>query len=53
MPNGFIEGQTKEILLNILQGFEHTTAVMQTKEGLERVAYEMMEDMTSRWSCLC
>jgi adenosine deaminase len=32
-------------LVEYLQGFEHTTAVMQTKEGLEKVAYEMMEDM--------
>jgi len=29
------------------KGFEHTSAVLQTKEGLERVAYEMMEDMKS------
>jgi adenosine deaminase len=28
-----------------LEGFVHTTAVMQTEEALERVAYEMMEDM--------
>ncbi len=28
-----------------LQGFEHTIAVMQTEEALERVAYEMIEDM--------
>ncbi len=28
-----------------LEGFTHTCAVMQTEEGLERVAYEMMEDM--------
>ena len=27
-----------------LEGFRHTCAVMQTEEGLERVAYEMMED---------
>jgi adenosine deaminase len=32
-------------LVDFLKGFEHTTAVMQTKEGLERVAYEMLEDM--------
>jgi adenosine deaminase len=29
------------------RGFAHTTNVLQTKEGLERVAYEMMEDMKS------
>jgi adenosine deaminase len=28
-----------------LEGVAHTTGVMQTEEGLERVAYEMMEDM--------
>jgi adenosine deaminase len=28
-----------------LQGFEHTVGVMQTEEALERVAYEMLEDM--------
>jgi len=28
-----------------LQGFEHTCAVMQSEEALERVAYEMLEDM--------
>ncbi len=28
-----------------LQGFEHTSGVMQTEEALERVAYETMEDM--------
>ena len=28
-----------------LDGFKHTCAVMQTEEGLERVAYEMMEDL--------
>jgi adenosine deaminase len=28
-----------------LQGFEHTCGVMQTEDALERVAYEMLEDM--------
>src|SRR5262245_51182949 len=28
-----------------LQGFAHTCGVMQTEEALERVAYEMLEDM--------
>jgi adenosine deaminase len=41
----FHRGANKGNLVEYLQGFEHTTAVMQTKEGLERVAYEMMEDM--------
>ena len=38
-------GANKGNLVEFLKGFDHTTAVMQTKAGLERVAYEMMEDM--------
>src|SRR5438552_15105851 len=30
-----------------LQGFEHTSGVMQTEESLERVAYETLEDMNN------
>lgn len=41
----FHRGANKGNLVEYLQGFEHTTAVMQTKEALSRVAYEMMEDM--------
>ncbi|MFA3782957.1 adenosine deaminase [Melioribacteraceae bacterium 4301-Me] len=41
----FHQGANKGNLVEYLQGFEHTIAVMQTKEALERVAYEMMEDM--------
>ncbi|HCY76210.1 MAG TPA: adenosine deaminase [Ignavibacteriales bacterium] len=41
----FHRGANKGNLVEYLQGFEHTTAVMQTKDGLERIAYEMMEDM--------
>lgn len=41
----FHRGANKGNLVEYLQGFEHTTAVMQTKESLERIAYEMMEDM--------
>ncbi|MCX8105157.1 MAG: adenosine deaminase [Ignavibacterium album] len=41
----FHRGANKGNLVEYLQGFEHTTAVMQTKESLTRVAYEMMEDM--------
>jgi adenosine deaminase len=41
----FHEGANKGSLVEFLKGFEHTTAVLQTKEGLERAAYEMMEDM--------
>src|SRR6058998_1764362 len=32
-------------LPQFLQGFEYTCGVMQTEEALERVAYEMLEDM--------
>lgn len=41
----FHRGANKGNLVEYLQGFEHTCALMQTKESLERVAYEMMEDM--------
>lgn len=41
----FFRGANKGNLVEFLQGFEHTIAVMQTKENLERIAYEMMEDM--------
>jgi len=47
LANWFYIGANKGSLVEFLKGFEHTTAVMQTKEGLERVAYEMMEDMKS------
>lgn len=35
----------KGSLSKYLEGFKHTTAVMQTTDALERVAYEMLEDM--------
>jgi adenosine deaminase len=41
----FFRGANKGNLVEFLQGFEHTLAVMQTKENLERIAYEMIEDM--------
>jgi adenosine deaminase len=47
----FHRGANKGNLVEYLQGFDHTTAVMQTKEGLERVAYEMMEDMKNDGVC--
>ena len=47
----FHRGANKGNLVEYLQGFEHTTAVMQTKESLERVAYEMMEDMKNDNVC--
>ena len=47
----FHSGANKGNLTEYLQGFDHTTAVMQTKESLERVAYEMMEDMKKDGVC--
>ncbi len=41
----FYRGATRGSLPLFLEGFEHTCGVMQTEESLERVAYEMMEDM--------
>ncbi len=41
----FHRGAQRGSLPLYLEGFVHTTGVMQTDEGLERVAYEMMEDM--------
>ncbi len=47
----FHRGANKGNLVEFLEGFEHTTAVMQTKEALERVAFEMIEDMNSDGVC--
>jgi adenosine deaminase len=41
----FQRGAKRGSLPLYLEGFAHTTAVMQTEEALERVAYEMLEDM--------
>src|SRR5512135_289245 len=41
----FHRGAARRSLPMYLEGFVHTAAVMQTEEALERVAYEMMEDM--------
>lgn len=41
----FHRGAARGSLPLYLEGFAHTAAVMQTEEALERVAYEMMEDM--------
>jgi len=38
----FHRGATRGSLPLYLEGFAHTTGVMQTEEALERVAYEMM-----------
>ena len=47
----FHQGANKGNLVEYLLGFEHTCAVMQTKEALSRVAYEMMEDMKNDGVC--
>lgn len=41
----FHRGAQRGNLPEYLEGFEHTTAVMQTPEALERVAFEFIEDM--------
>jgi adenosine deaminase len=41
----FHRGAQRGSLPLYLEGFVHTVGVMQTEEALERVAYEMMEDM--------
>ncbi len=41
----FQRGAKRGSLPLYLEGFAHTTGVMQTEDALERVAYEMMEDM--------
>lgn len=47
----FHRGANKGNLVEFLQGFEHTIAVMQTKDSLKRIAYEMMEDMKNDGVC--
>ncbi len=41
----FQRGANRGNLSLYLEGYDHTIAVMQTEEALERVSYEMMEDM--------
>ena len=41
----FHRGAQRGSLPVYLEGFAHTCGVMQTEESLERVAYEMMEEM--------
>ncbi len=41
----FHRGAQRGNLPEYLEGFQHTTSVMQTAEALERVAYEFIEDM--------
>lgn len=47
----FHRGANKGNLIEYLQGFEHTCALMQTKESLERIAFEMIEDMNNDGVC--
>jgi len=47
----FFHGANKGSLMEFLEGFEHTIAVMQNREAIERVAYEMMEDMHKDGVC--
>lgn len=47
----FFRGANKGNLSEYLEGFAHTCAVMQTKEALERVAYEYIEDMYNDGVC--
>ena len=51
LADWFFRGANKGNLVEYLQGFEHTIAVVQTKESLERIAYEMMEDMHKDGVC--
>ena len=43
----FVAGADRRDLVLYLQGFDHTVAVMQTADALERVAYECAEDLAS------
>jgi adenosine deaminase len=43
----FHQGANQGSLPKYLAGFAHTIAVMQTEEGLERVAYEQAQDLSS------
>ncbi len=46
LADWFHQGANKGSLAKYLEGFAHTIAVMQTEEGLERVAYEQAEDLS-------
>ena len=51
LANWFHRGANRGNLAEYLEGFEHTCAVMQTKESLERIAFEMIEDMYNDGVC--
>jgi adenosine deaminase len=40
-------GSQRGNLVEYLEGFQHTIAVMQSRDGIERVAYEFIEDMAT------
>lgn len=46
LRNWFYQGANQGSLAKYLEGFQHTIAVMQTEEALERVAYEQSEDLS-------
>jgi len=51
LADWFHRGANKGNLVEYLQGFEHTVALMQTKDSLKRIAFEMMEDMANDGVC--
>lgn len=51
LADWFHRGANKGNLVEYLQGFEHTIALMQTKDSLKRIAFEMMEDMANDGVC--
>ncbi|MEI7811378.1 MAG: adenosine deaminase [Ignavibacteria bacterium] len=51
LADWFHRGANKGSLVEYLQGFEHTCAVMNNKEALTRVACEMIEDMYKDGIC--
>src|ERR1700756_2745985 len=46
LAESFHQGANQGSLAKYLEGFDHTIAVMQTEEALERVAYEQAEDLS-------
>lgn len=47
LADWFHRGAQKGNLVEYLEGFAHTTAVMQERSALERVAYEFLQDMSA------
>ncbi len=48
LGNWFTESANSGSLVRYLETFDHTVAVMQTREGLERVAYEAVIDLAEQ-----